>query len=90
MKWKVNYSKKAAKQFSKLPANIKVLMAALTVDLSINGAIPGKKWRNYSKLGKGQYHCHLNYSYVACWSVVDKKIKLMEIYYVGSRENAPY
>jgi hypothetical protein len=27
---------------------------------------------------------------VACWEVIDKKIQLVEVYYVGSREKAPY
>ncbi|WP_288189490.1 hypothetical protein [uncultured Treponema sp.] len=49
------------------------------------------EWKNFSDLGKNKYHCHLNYSYVACW-YYDKKADayLVEVTYAGSRENAPY
>ena len=42
---------------------------------------------------KGYYHCHLNKGhprYVAVWKVTDYEIRLMEIRYVGSHENADY
>jgi hypothetical protein len=45
-------------------------------------------WMNYSKLGKDEYHCHLSYHWVACWKVLEKNL-VLEVYYVGSRENAP-
>lgn len=48
-----------------------------------------KNWPNYSKLGDSKYHCHLAYSWVACWSYEKGEIKI-EVYYAGSRENAPY
>jgi hypothetical protein len=38
----------------------------------------------------GRYHCHLNYSFVVVWEVVDEKIRILEVTYVGSREDAPY
>lgn len=50
------------------------------------------QWPNYGDLN-GNYHCHLKKgkpTYVACWSVIDKKLKQIEIYYVGTHENAPY
>jgi len=43
---------------------------------------------NYSMLGNGKYHCHLNFSYVACWTYEQETITI-EVYYVGSLENAP-
>ena len=46
-------------------------------------------WKNYSKLGKNKYHCHLNYRHVACWTA-EKETITIEVYYVGSREKAPY
>ena len=46
-------------------------------------------WPNYSKLGGDKFHCHLNRSYVACWTF-EKECITIEVYYVGSRENAPY
>ena len=54
------------------------------------GFNPGKKWKNFSWLEGNKYHCHLTYRYVACWEVLDEKIQLMEVYYVGSREKSPY
>ena len=35
------------------------------------------------------FHCHLNYRYVACWTHRQGEIEI-EVYYVGSREKAPY
>lgn len=29
-------------------------------------------------------------TYVACWYIKDKKVKIVEIYYVGTHEKAPY
>jgi hypothetical protein len=55
-----------------------------------SGPNPGKRWQNYSPLGKNKHHCHLTYSYVACWEEVQGEIRLLEVYYVGSREDAPY
>ena len=40
-------------------------------------------------IGKNKYHCHLSLSWVACWELKDNKIEV-EVYYVGSRESAPY
>jgi hypothetical protein len=44
---------------------------------------------NYSKLGNSTYHCHLSYRWVACWRN-EKDTFIVEVYYVGSREKAPY
>jgi len=52
-------------------------------------------WTNYTKM-KGtveNYHCHLERgkpTYVACWRITDKKKKIIEVYYVGTHEKAPY
>ncbi len=88
-KWKVNVAKKAAKRAHKLPANVRDLFEALLLDLSKMGPIQ-HEWPNYSKLTHGRYHCHLNYSFVAVWEVTDKEIRILEVIYVGSREDAPY
>ena len=40
------------------------------------------------QLSKNEYHCHLNYRYVACWRH-EKNTITIEVYYVGSREQAP-
>ena len=57
-----------------------------------SGPIRGN-WPNFSKLEKSDYHCHLKKgkpTYVACWRMINKQIKLLEIYYVGTHEKAPY
>lgn len=43
----------------------------------------------FQYIGKNKYHCHLSYHWVACWQETVKGIEL-EVYYAGSRENAPY
>lgn len=66
----------------------------LCVDLENRG--PAVDWPNYGKLhGKkgDKRHCHLQKgkpTYVCCWEVKDKKRKIMEVYYVGTHEKAPY
>jgi hypothetical protein len=57
--------------------------------LTHEGQTGANQWHNYGKLGENKYHCHLNYSYVACWRH-EKKTIIIEVYYVGSREDAPY
>jgi hypothetical protein len=50
-------------------------------------------WRNYGKL-KGEantYHCHLtaDHQWVACWRS-EEKLLIIEIFYAGSHQDAPY
>ena len=89
MAWKVGFTHKAAKQVKKLPESIQDVLKALVLEIEIVGPIRGN-WPNYSKLGKNEHHCHLTRRYVACWQVVDSEIRLVEIYYAGTREKAPY
>ena len=48
-----------------------------------------EKDRDFSALGKNLYHCHLDYSWVAVWYWENDSI-MVEVTYVGSREDAPY
>ena len=89
MSWGVRIHKKAAKRAKKLPQNVQVLFAALVRDLILSGPVQ-HEWANYSKLTHGRFHCHLNRSYVAVWAVMDNEIRILEVTYVGSREDAPY
>lgn len=94
MNWKVEYTSKAAKQRAKLPDKIRAILDRLTKEIEITGPIQ-KNWKNFSKLtGAGNnFHCHLKKghpTYVACWAVKDKKVQLIEVYYAGTHENAPY
>ena len=76
------------KRLAMLPESVRKLFFLLVEDLKADGAIQ-KSWPNFSALGKHQYHCHLNRSYVACWTWIKGSIEI-EVYYVGSREKAPY
>ena len=87
--WRVQVKKKAAKKLLKLPKAIQEALESLSADMRETGPVRGD-WQNYSKLSDGSHHCHLNYSYVAVWVVIDDKIRIIEVTYVGSRENAPY
>lgn len=87
--WSVRFTSKAAKQAGKLPKRERATLVALVRDLELRSAVISD-WPNYSSLGKHTYHCHLSYRWVACWRVEDDALKLIEIYYTGSRENAPY
>lgn len=92
--WVVGFSSKAAKQFEKLPVALKDVVVALVAELQTKGPVL-PMWKNFSKFKglKDCYHCHLKAghpTYVACWEIVDKKIKILEVYYVGTHEKAPY
>lgn len=89
MPWDITIHKKASKQIAKIPKREQEMLKALLRELNVQGPIL-PNWPNYSKLGPDLYHCHLGYKWVACWRLVDQTLRLIELYYVGSRENAPY
>jgi len=92
MTWTVKLSRVAEKQKAKLSKPLRQALYALVADIESGGPIRGD-WPNYGKLSDGKYHCHLkkgNPTYVAVWEVKDKKIKLVEVQYVGTHEKAPY
>lgn len=67
-------------------------MGALVVDIQCNGPVRGN-WKNYGKLGPEDHHCHLKRgrpTYVACWKVINRNSNIVEVYYVGTHEKAPY
>jgi hypothetical protein len=80
--------KGALKRIAKAPESVRILFDELTEDLEKEGPIQ-RTWPNYTKLGKGKYHCHLAYSWVACWYNESNSVEI-EVYYAGSREDAPY
>ena len=96
--WIVTFSRDAKKQYEKLKRSgsrkptVNDVIDFLALDLKRNGPnLPS--WPNYGSLGKDQFHCHLRKgrpTYVACWKVMDKKAKQIEVYYVGTHEKAPY
>src|SRR5947207_1406035 len=89
MGWKVVFSGKAAKQVRLLPSNQQDRLKALIAEIQVQGPVRGN-WPNYSKLSSLEHHCHLSYRYVACWREADRVVQIVEVYYVGSREKAPY
>jgi mRNA-degrading endonuclease RelE of RelBE toxin-antitoxin system len=92
--WQVDFTGKARKQKDKLPAAIAAALYVLRKELEAEG--PDRtNWHHYGKItGKpDMHHCHLNKGkprYVAVWKVTDRAVKLMEIRYVGTHENADY
>jgi mRNA-degrading endonuclease RelE of RelBE toxin-antitoxin system len=84
----VELNKKALKGIEKMPLKVQELMALLIQDLRDMGP-KRAEWPNYSTLGPNDYHCHLTRKWVACWRH-EKKTILIEVYYAGSREDAPY
>lgn len=88
MGYEVRVRKRVLKELGSLPLAVQETFHQLRVDLERNGPWQ-HRWPNYSKLGGGRYHCHLNYGHVACWSY-EKNTIIIEVYYVGSRQSAPY
>lgn len=88
MSYKIIIKKKILKGIKKLPVNVQKRMKFLVDDLKENGPM-AHNWPNYSKLSATEYHCHLSRKWVACWHMEEETIEI-EVYYAGSRENAPY
>ena len=86
--YEVVFSRRVKKSLAKLPTKVRDKFFILAEQLSESGPICAN-WPNYSKLGENAYHCHLSYHWVACWRYEQGSI-VIEVYYVGSRENAPY
>ena len=92
--WKVIYSNSACKSIQKLPQEIAEVIYALIEELKIEGPYR-YNWKNYGKLKNepNRFHCHLNRgrpTYVVCWEIKDKEIKIIEVFYAGTHEKAPY
>jgi hypothetical protein len=97
-KWQIEPINKLEKQIKNLPEHVRLVMFSLLKDLEDMGPYQ-PAWPKYSPLKRGKripdssFHCHLKRgkpTYVACWRIIDKKRKLIEVYYVGTHENAPY
>lgn len=92
--WQVLTTGKARKQKDKLPKGMRDVLYLLEKDLMARGPeLTG--WPHFGKIvGKNDvFHCHLNKGkprYVAIWKVTDREIRLIEVRYVGTHENADY
>jgi mRNA-degrading endonuclease RelE of RelBE toxin-antitoxin system len=92
MAWRSRLTKKAEKQAAKLPKTRRELLFQLLREVELSGPVRGN-WPNYSKLGEGRHHCHLKKgrpTYVAVWVEREDEIRLVEVIYAGTHENAPY
>ena len=92
MMWQVILSTRAEKQIKRLSVNIKTRLFYLLAEIERTGPIRGN-WPNYGKLDETRHHCHIRKGkpcFVAVWEVVDKKINLIEVRYVGTHEGARY
>lgn len=86
--YEVRVTKKTMKRIAKAPETVQILFDELAGDLRDSGPIRDN-WPSFSKLGANEYHCHLKYRWVACWRHT-KGTLTIEVYYAGSREDAPY
>lgn len=92
--WVVNIVGQAKKAPKALPKNVVASFVALFLELKRQGPYR-HNWPNYTKM-KGfdeDYHCHIEKgrpTFVACWRILNKKNKIIEVYYAGTHEKAPY
>ena len=94
MKWIVGVSNKAEKQLRKLPEFVRAAYSILAKEMEEYGPYRSN-WSHYGKLrgSTNAFHCHISSgrpTYVVCWEIKDKAIRVLEVYYVGTHENAPY
>ncbi len=88
MACRVIIKKKVLKNLSKMPLPVQRKLKMLIHDLELHGLFQ-PTWPNYGKLSPEEHHCHLGYKWVACWRPRHGDVEI-EVYYAGSREDAPY
>lgn len=92
MAWRVQWKRKLDRRILEMPEPVQLQFRALVRDIQLSGPVRGN-WKHYGKLRDGQHHCHLKSghpTYVVCWEVVDKTNQIVEVYYAGTHEKAPY
>jgi mRNA-degrading endonuclease RelE of RelBE toxin-antitoxin system len=89
--YKVEIKNRVLKSVRKMPSARQDDFFDLVEDLRAIGPIQ-KGWKNFSPLNdkKIEFHCHLDYRWVACWRILSDERLELEVYYAGSREKAPY
>lgn len=94
--WLVLVGNRAKKGVKKLSKNALALFDLLLKEIEAAGPYR-VNWSHYGKIKSGNavelFHCHIQSgrpTLVVCWWVVNKETRTVEIYYVGSHENAPY
>jgi hypothetical protein len=77
----------------KVPEKVQIKADLLFQTLRLGGPTAPFNWPNYGKLKAmgDKYHCHLtgDHKWVACWEF-DLDTIIIEVYYVGSHQDAPY
>lgn len=87
----VGQAKKAKKNLSQSASES---YAFLLIELEQLGPYCSN-WPNYTKMKDAvdHYHCHVEKgrpTYVTCWRITNKKSRILEVYYAGTHEKAPY
>jgi mRNA-degrading endonuclease RelE of RelBE toxin-antitoxin system len=94
MTWDVDLTRNAEKHMEKLPQGIRNNVYFLIAELHAKGYfLPHRSHFGKITGEKDTFHCHLKDgrpTYLACWKAADKTLKKIEVYYVGTHENAPY
>jgi mRNA-degrading endonuclease RelE of RelBE toxin-antitoxin system len=89
--WTVQIHRHVQKTYRQLPERVRKELSTLLFEIRYKGPIQGN-WKNYSKLNKNQHHCHIkggHPTYVCCWREIPN-LRKVEVYYLGTHENAPY
>lgn len=90
--WTVNLIGQAKKFDKNLSQQATESFLFLLKELKIDGPYRSN-WPNYAKMLDDDYHCHIKKgrpTYVVCWKQYNKKYKIIEVYYAGTHEEAPY
>jgi mRNA-degrading endonuclease RelE of RelBE toxin-antitoxin system len=92
--WEVGFTAKARKQARELPEGMRAALDMLVRQIRLLG--PWRPdWPHFGRI-KNQndtLHCHLNKGkprYVVVWQIRDRRVKLVEVRYVGTHEKARY
>jgi mRNA-degrading endonuclease RelE of RelBE toxin-antitoxin system len=93
VEYEVRLHPKVRKNLPFMPEKVQDKLDYLLRVLRESGPTGPHGWTNYGKLrgAENLYHCHLtgNHAWIACWSH-EKNVLTIEVYYVGSHQNAPY
>lgn len=94
LEWTVNIIGQAKKSPKILPKKAFDSFVLLLKELKTLGPYRNS-WPNYTKMKNviDDYHCHIEKgrpTYIVCWKIIDKKLKIIEVYYAGTHEKAPY
>ena len=90
--WEINLIGQAKKYDKNLSKQAIATFLLLLKELEYLGPYRAN-WPSYTKMADDDYHCHIKKgrpTYVVCWKIYDKKYKIVEVYYAGTHEKAPY